>query len=111
MRGTRGSEGPQRAGGIIGSGSTGGHIGSLDPDQLWRGRDTLTYTPTPQTLGCPICWSPPRTCYPPPFTVPCPPSPSQNLLCLKLAEELGATVPNAFFNWMAGALLPTLVGE
>lgn len=35
---------------------------------------------------------------------------AQNLLCLDLAKELGAVVPNAFYNFMAGAILPALVG-
>lgn len=35
---------------------------------------------------------------------------AQNLLCLDLAKELGAVVPDQFFNWMAGAALPSLVG-
>ncbi|KAL6754020.1 2-oxoglutarate/malate translocator [Haematococcus lacustris] len=35
---------------------------------------------------------------------------AQNLLCLNLAAELGAEVPNQFFQWMAGAALPSLIG-
>jgi DASS family divalent anion:Na+ symporter len=35
---------------------------------------------------------------------------AQNLLCLDMAKELGATVPNAFVNWTAGAALPAIVG-
>eukprot|EP00197_Chlamydomonas_leiostraca_P013069 CAMPEP_0202870626 /NCGR_PEP_ID=MMETSP1391-20130828/16250_1 /ASSEMBLY_ACC=CAM_ASM_000867 /TAXON_ID=1034604 /ORGANISM="Chlamydomonas leiostraca, Strain SAG 11-49" /LENGTH=530 /DNA_ID=CAMNT_0049551235 /DNA_START=165 /DNA_END=1758 /DNA_ORIENTATION=+ len=35
---------------------------------------------------------------------------AQNLLCLNLAEELGAVVPNQFYQWMAGAALPSIVG-
>mmetsp|Transcript_912 Transcript_912/g.1363 ORF Transcript_912/g.1363 Transcript_912/m.1363 type:complete len:565 (+) Transcript_912:100-1794(+) len=35
---------------------------------------------------------------------------AQNLLCLNLAYELGAEVPNQFFQWMAGAALPSIVG-
>eukprot|EP00798_Chlamydomonas_sp_ICE-L_P023569 gene23569-9093_t len=34
---------------------------------------------------------------------------AQNLLCLDLAKELGAVVPNQFFTWMAGAALPAIV--
>lgn len=35
---------------------------------------------------------------------------AQNLLCLKLAGELGAVVPNQFANWALGAFVPALVG-
>lgn len=35
---------------------------------------------------------------------------AQNLLCLNMAAELGAVVPNQFFTWMAGAALPSIVG-
>lgn len=35
---------------------------------------------------------------------------AQNLLCLDMARELGAVVPNAFMQWFAGAALPSLVG-
>lgn len=35
---------------------------------------------------------------------------AQNLLCLNMAAELGAVVPNQFFQWMAGAAVPALAG-
>ncbi|GFR42213.1 hypothetical protein Agub_g3104 [Astrephomene gubernaculifera] len=35
---------------------------------------------------------------------------AQNLLCLKLAGELGAVVPNQFMTWAAGAFVPAAVG-
>ncbi|GIL77807.1 hypothetical protein Vretimale_6661 [Volvox reticuliferus] len=35
---------------------------------------------------------------------------AQNLLCLKLAGELGAVVPNQFATWLVGAFLPATVG-
>ncbi|PNW81792.1 hypothetical protein CHLRE_06g260450v5 [Chlamydomonas reinhardtii] len=35
---------------------------------------------------------------------------AQNLLCLKLAGELGAVVPNQFATWLAGAFVPAIVG-
>lgn len=35
---------------------------------------------------------------------------AQNLLCLDMAKELGAVVPDAFYNWMMGAILPALAG-
>ncbi|KXZ52146.1 hypothetical protein GPECTOR_10g775 [Gonium pectorale] len=35
---------------------------------------------------------------------------AQNLLCLKLAGELGAVVPNQFVTWMLGAFVPATVG-
>ncbi|KAG2438480.1 hypothetical protein HXX76_005033 [Chlamydomonas incerta] len=35
---------------------------------------------------------------------------AQNLLCLKLAGELGAVVPNQFATWLAGAFVPAVVG-
>lgn len=36
---------------------------------------------------------------------------AQNLLCLKLAAELGAVVPNQFANWALGAFVPATVGK
>jgi DASS family divalent anion:Na+ symporter len=35
---------------------------------------------------------------------------AQNLLCLSMAAELGAVVPNQFATWGMGALLPALIG-
>eukprot|EP00955_Chlamydomonas_euryale_P024447 257601-Chlamydomonas_euryale.AAC.3 len=35
---------------------------------------------------------------------------AQNLLCLDMAKDMGAVVPDAFFNWFAGAIVPALVG-
>ena len=35
---------------------------------------------------------------------------AQNLLCLKLASELGVVIPNTFLTWFKAALLPALVG-
>ncbi|KAG2492701.1 hypothetical protein HYH03_009114 [Edaphochlamys debaryana] len=35
---------------------------------------------------------------------------AQNLLCLKLAGELGAVVPNQFAAWLMGAVVPATVG-
>ncbi len=35
---------------------------------------------------------------------------AQNLLCLNMAEELGAVVSNSFMQWMAGAAVPSLIG-
>ncbi|EFJ52818.1 hypothetical protein VOLCADRAFT_86172 [Volvox carteri f. nagariensis] len=35
---------------------------------------------------------------------------AQNLLCLKLAGELGAVVPNQFVTWALGAVVPATVG-
>ncbi|GAX74927.1 hypothetical protein CEUSTIGMA_g2373.t1 [Chlamydomonas eustigma] len=35
---------------------------------------------------------------------------AQNLLCLDMAKELGATVNDAFYQWMAGAILPSIAG-
>ncbi len=36
---------------------------------------------------------------------------AQNLLCLNMAAELGAVVPDQFMNWFLGAAAPTIVGE
>lgn len=35
---------------------------------------------------------------------------AQNLLCLNLAAELGAVVNDQFYQWIAGAALPCLIG-
>uniref|UniRef100_A0A7S3R743 Uncharacterized protein n=1 Tax=Dunaliella tertiolecta TaxID=3047 RepID=A0A7S3R743_DUNTE len=35
---------------------------------------------------------------------------AQNLLCLNLAAELGAVVNDQFYQWMAGAALPCIIG-
>lgn len=35
---------------------------------------------------------------------------AQNLLCLKLAAELGAPIPDPWMTWFKGALVPALVG-
>jgi hypothetical protein len=35
---------------------------------------------------------------------------AQNLLCLKLAAEMGAPIPDAWMTWFKGALVPSLVG-
>lgn len=35
---------------------------------------------------------------------------AQNLLCLKLAAELGVVVPDAWMTWFKGALVPALLG-
>lgn len=35
---------------------------------------------------------------------------AQNLLCIKLAAEAGATVPSPFITWLQGAVVPALIG-
>lgn len=34
---------------------------------------------------------------------------AQNLLCLKLAQELGVVVPNAWMTWLVGSIVPTFI--
>ena len=35
---------------------------------------------------------------------------AQNLLCLKLAAEVGAPIPNPFLTWFKAAFLPAIIG-
>jgi di/tricarboxylate transporter len=35
---------------------------------------------------------------------------AQNLLCLKLAAELGVIVPDAWMTWFKGAIVPAVIG-
>lgn len=35
---------------------------------------------------------------------------AQNLLCMKLATELGVVIPNPWVTWFKGALVPALLG-
>ena len=35
---------------------------------------------------------------------------AQNLLCMKLAAELGVVIPSPWVTWFKGALVPALLG-
>ena len=52
-----------------------------------------------------------RRATPPTPSTPLPPThPRQNLLCMKLASELGVVIASPWVTWFAAAAVPALIG-